>query len=79
MVSRIQKWGNSLAVRIPKTFAQEVGLAEDSNVEISAEDGRIVVAPAKPEWHLSQLISGITAANTHREIVWGKSSGSEAW
>lgn len=79
MVSKVQKWGNSLAVRIPKTFAEEVDLAEDSSVEISVEDGRIVVAPARPEWQLSDLVSGITQANRHREILWGKRSGSEAW
>lgn len=79
MVLKVQKWGNSLAVRIPKTFAKEVDLAEDSSVEISVEEGRIVVAPAKPEWLLSHLISGITRANTHREIAWDKPSGSEAW
>ncbi len=79
MVSKVQKWGNSLAVRIPKTFAEEVEIAEDSSVEISVQDGRIVVAPAKPEWRLSELVSGITRANTHHETVWGKPSGSEAW
>lgn len=79
MVSKVQKWGNSLAVRIPKAFAEEVDLAEDSSVEIFIEDGRIVVAPAKTKWQLSELISGITPANAHRELVWGKPSGSEAW
>ncbi len=79
MVSKVQKWGNSLAVRIPKMFAEEVDIAEDSSVEISVQDGRIVVAPAKPEWRLSQLISGITPANAPRELLWGKPSGSEAW
>ena len=79
MVSKVQKWGNSLAVRIPKAFAEEVDLVEDSSVEISVQAGQIVVAPAKPEWRLGELVSGITAANTHREIVWGERSGSEAW
>ncbi len=79
MVSKVQKWGNSLALRIPKTFAEEVDLAEGSRVEISIEDGRIVVAPAKREWKLSQLVAGISPANTHGEIVWGKPAGSEAW
>ena len=79
MVSKVQKWGNSLAVRIPKTFAEEVELAEDSSVEITVQDGRIVVAPSRPEWQLSELISGITRANTHREFGWGKRAGSESW
>ena len=79
VVSKVQKWGNSLAVRIPKTFAEEVNLAEESNVEISVEDGRIVVAPAKQKWQLNELVSKITPSNTHGEFEWGKPEGGEAW
>ncbi len=79
MVSKVQKWGNSLAIRIPKAFAEEADIAEDSSVEISVEDGRIVVAPARKEWTLSQLVRRITPANTHREAAWGEPIGRESW
>lgn len=79
MVSKIQKWGNSLAVRIPKPFADEMNLAEESSVQISVENGRIVVAPTKREWQLTDLVSKITPANTHRESGWGKPEGAEIW
>lgn len=68
MISKVLRWGNSLAVRIPGTFAEEIGLTEDSSVEISVQDGRMVVAPVKPVWRLNQLISGISPANIHGEI-----------
>ena len=49
MKTRVQKWGNSLALRIPKSFASEVGLKSESPVEVSMEDGKLVIAPvAKP-------------------------------
>jgi antitoxin MazE len=58
MKTRVQKWGNSLALRIPKSFASEVGLKSDSTVEVSAEDGRPVITPvAKPQLTLKQLLA----------------------
>jgi antitoxin MazE len=78
MVSKVQKWGDSLGVRIPNKFAEEVGLSEESVVELSVEHGRIVVARARSEWQLSDLVSKISPANTHRELGWGKAEGTEA-
>ena len=46
MKTRVQKWGNSLALRIPKSFADEAGLQKETSVEISLADGKIVVTPA---------------------------------
>ena len=79
MVSKVQKWGNSLAIRIPKAFAEEAEIGEDTSVEISVEEGRIVVAPAKRQWTLGQLVGKITPANVHREVVWGEPTGRESW
>jgi antitoxin MazE len=44
MKTRIQKWGNSLALRIPKSFAAEVGLEQDSDVEIALVNGRLLIS-----------------------------------
>ena len=80
MHSRIQKWGNSLALRIPKSFAQEVGFDRDSSVDISLEDGKLVVSPvAKPAMTLEQLLSQITEDNIHHEVDTGPAVGEEAW
>jgi len=79
MVSKVQKWGNSLAIRIPKAFAEEADIAEDSSVDISVEDGRIVVAAARRKWTLGHLVASITPANAHRELVWGEPTGRETW
>jgi antitoxin MazE len=79
MSTTIQRWGNSLAVRIPKAFALEAGLAEDSEVEIGVDDGKIVVRPVRKEWRLEELLDGVKPANLHGEIIWGGRAGREAW
>jgi antitoxin MazE len=80
MQTRIQKWGNSLAVRIPKAFAHEAHLEQDAVVELSLVDGKVVMVPvAEPEVTLEQLLSGITEENRHREIDWGPAVGKEVW
>lgn len=79
MVTTIQRWGNSLAIRIPKAFAAQAQLDENSDVEISIEGNRIVVSPARREWTLHELVKSIKPSNTHGEITWGDRSGEEVW
>jgi antitoxin MazE len=79
MVTTIQRWGNSLGVRIPKPFAVQAALTENSEVDISVEDGRIVLSPAVKEWKLDDLLARITPRNAHSEISWGDKAGAEAW
>ena len=79
MLTTIQRWGNSLAVRIPKPFALQTDLGENSEVDISLEGDRIVVSPAPKEWKLDDLLVGITKRNTHKETSWGDRAGREAW
>ncbi|MEX2092576.1 MAG: AbrB/MazE/SpoVT family DNA-binding domain-containing protein [Pirellulales bacterium] len=80
MIARIQKWGNSLALRIPKTFATEAGLAEDVSVEVSLVDGRIVVEPVADEpVSLKELLKGINRDNLHGEWSTGPAVGKELW
>lgn len=80
MRARIQKWGNSLAVRIPRSFASEVKLKQDTLIEISLVDGKLVVAPVEePSFTLEQLLAGVTRKNLHREMETGDAVGNEAW
>ena len=80
MKTRVQKWGNSLALRIPKSFAVEAGLECDSPVEVSLIDGKLVIAPAiKPKLTLKQLLAQVTKDNLHREVDTGLAVGSEVW
>lgn len=80
MQARVQKWGNSLAVRIPKSFAAQSQLQQNSLVEMSLENGSIVMIPVSPpQTTLAQLLEGVTPENLHRETETGTSVGGEAW
>lgn len=80
MESRIQKWGNSLAVRIPKPFASEVGLHQDDEVELHVKQGKLVITPMKiPAFRLADLLAEICPSNLHDEVDPGAAVGHEVW
>lgn len=79
MKSKVQKWGNSLALRIPKPFALEIHLEEDSDVNVSLVNGQIVIEPLQKEYTLEQLVAGITKKNIHHEVDYGPAQGNEIW
>ena len=78
MHARVQRWGNSLALRIPRPFAIEAGIEANSDVDLTVENGQLVVRPMrKPS--LDDLLSGITDENLHGEVGSGDPVGNEAW
>ena len=83
MKTRVQKWGNSLALRIPKALATETGLGENAEVELSSDNGRLVITPRKRtrkgKYKLKDLLRGITPENLHGEISFGPPVGREVW
>jgi antitoxin MazE len=79
MRTEIAKWGNSLAVRLPKSLAADLGLSEGVPVELSIDAGRLVVAPARPKYRLADLLAQITPENRHDEVDWGAPKGTEEW
>jgi len=80
MKTKVQRWGNSLAVRIPKSFAEEVGLKVDSTVEMRLVKEGLLVQPSSA-WAptLDELLDGVTDANLHGEVDSGPAQGAEAW
>jgi len=80
METRIQKWGNSLGLRIPKSFAEEAKVEEGSAVDISVRRGALVVRALPPrKYELRDLLMGINAENVHDGIETGAPVGREAW
>ena len=80
MQTTIQKWGNSLAVRIPKAFVKEAHVAYGTQVDLSVDDGKIVIDPhAEPEYRLEDLLRGVTKRNLHAEVDTGEAVGREVW
>ena len=80
MVTKIQKWGNSLGLRIPKSFAKNVAIEEGSSVDISLEGDRLVIKPIRAaQYKLSDLLTLVTEDTRHEEILVGDALGKEAW
>ena len=80
MRKRVQKWGNSLALRIPKAFATEIGLQRNSPVEVSLVNGQLVIVPVvEPVLTLEYLLAQVTEHNLHGEIDTGPAVGKEVW
>ena len=78
--TQLSKWGNSLAVRIPRAIASEARLAEGDRVSLElANDGSVVMRSSRRRYELDELVSAITPKNRHRETDWGEPVGREVW
>lgn len=80
METRVQRWGNSLALRIPKLLAEEAGLKDNSPVQLALRDKLLVIVPIrKPDISLDALLAQVTTNNLHSEVQTGPAVGGEAW
>ena len=80
MVTKVQKWGNSLGLRIPRAFAAEANLMPGSPVNITVRHGELVVTPAREApCNLDEMLAQVTPENTHGELATGRPHGGEAW
>ena len=78
MKTKIQKWGNSLALRLPKAFAEQTGIENGSDVQISIQDGKIILVPIKDRAKLlDALLEQIDESTVHSEISFGEPLGKE--
>ncbi len=78
MSAKIQKWGNSLGVRIPKNIIETIELEENSEVEIETKDGAIIIFPKQKKQSLSSLLNQITKSNLHKADE-DEVEGNEVW
>lgn len=80
MQTKIQKWGNSLGLRIPRSFAVEAQVEEGSAVDLSVKNGNLVVRPVRArKYLLRELLKGIRSQNLHDEVPTGEAVGRESW
>ncbi len=80
MHTKIQKWGNSLGLRIPRAFAEEAGVGAGADVDLSVRGGNLVVTPSRrPKYRLDDLIRKVTARSRHDEVDTGEPVGREVW
>ncbi len=80
MLVKVQKWGNSVALRIPKSFAKETLIESGSSVDLSIQDGKLVIEPVKQEsYDLKELLSEVKETNLHQEYFTDEPKGRELW
>ncbi|NBQ64183.1 MAG: AbrB/MazE/SpoVT family DNA-binding domain-containing protein [Verrucomicrobia bacterium] len=75
----LQKWGNSLALRIPAGFARQIKVRQGDPVQLSLADNKLTIQSAKPSFQAKSLIRKIRKGQLHRETDWGASRGNEVW
>jgi antitoxin MazE len=84
VIGQFRKWGNSLAVRIPKSVADAISASDGKRVELTVRNGALVLQPLakpkrKPRYSLDELLAGMTRDNVPREVAWGPPRGNEVW
>ncbi len=80
MQLQVQRWGNSLAIRIPKSMAADTKIKQGSKVNLSLVKGKLVASPiADQEFTLEELLAGVTKKNLHQEVDAGRAVGKEIW
>jgi antitoxin MazE len=80
MANRVSKWGNSLAIRIPRALADQAGLREGQSVTLTVDaDGSLVVRPDGPAYSLDKLVRRIGRRNRHAQTSTGARTGRESW
>jgi antitoxin MazE len=75
----INKWGNSLGVRIPQPVANQLGFTAGTIVTMEVVDNKIVISPVKKKYQLDELLAGITPESIDGEYDWGEPVGKEVW
>lgn len=79
MPNTVARWGNSLAVRIPKSIAEQAGLGDGSPVDVQVVDGAVVIRPSAPSYTLDELVDQISTKARHGETTTGRARGCETW
>lgn len=78
MKTRVQKWGNSCAIRIPKYMIREAGLEYNAEVEMRLEKGKLIIQPVRA-LGLDKILAQVSEDNLHRAVETGTAVGNEAW
>ena len=79
MEIKVKKWGNSLAVRIPKSYAKEINIDDGSIINIFRDKDKIILQPKEKKEKLNKLLTQINKNNIHEEVETGIGGGNEIW
>lgn len=79
MRASVARWGNSLALRLPKSLAEDAHLSEGASVILTSEHGRLIVENARPRYVLADLLAKMKPEHRREEVDWGAPLGEEVW
>jgi antitoxin MazE len=79
MKTTVQKWGNSLAIRIPRNISRDTKVTEGSSVNVTVDNGNIILSPSANQYSLKELLKKVKDENIHSEISTGDRTGGEIW
>ena len=79
MRTSIGKWGNSLALRLPRVIAEQIELREGSPVILRVNDGSLIITPSRPRYSLDELLANHKQDDAPKEVDWGAPEGKEEW
>jgi antitoxin MazE len=75
----LQKWGNSLALRIPAGFVRQIKVRQGDPLRLSLSNNKLTIQAAKPLYRAKDLIRSIKTNQIHQETDWGDRRGNEVW
>jgi antitoxin MazE len=78
MLVRLSRWGNALAMRLPKSLAQQIGVVAGQTVSVTAEGDRLIIRAAPARWTLEDMVVGMTPKAMREAFDWGGDQGREA-
>ncbi len=79
MITKVKKWGNSLGVRIPRSFANKANIEDGTEIDIEIKGQNLILKSTKPVYNLNKLVSKISDKNRHLEIITSQKIGKEIW
>lgn len=79
MEAKIQKWGNSMGIRIPSNILKTIGITLNDILDISLDDDKIVISKPKKKFSLDQRIKEYSGPDLTKEFVWDEKRGKEIW
>jgi len=80
VVTKVQRWGNSLGLRIPRALAADADVSEGTPVRLVVDNGRLLVSRVEPAaFDLAELLSRVTKRNLHAAVKTGPAVGKESW
>lgn len=79
MQSAIARWGNSMALRLPKGVLEDADLKEGNAVDVRVENGALIITKARPKYSITELMDAFRPEHRHEDEDWGKPAGKEIW